>query len=273
MSEAHQARRASAPESALRTLIRSLSTKAALSRECPFEPVLEVVLEHYRHASTRFSDTLEFSAQASAAHTSFARFSYAFPGFRDDMAGTERALARMAEELGIGPAAAQVMRAARHPIVVQPLLGLAMDDAHTARPKLYLQFRPGGPAKKLAASLLSVEESALPEGELHLLGLDFTTGGTLRGAKLYLHTESAPANIPPDLAKDALHIVRLERPGSPLVFEAFDFALSSTRDWHALQQALPAFQRFSALEAELGVRVRRASIGTGERTTLYYVLR
>jgi hypothetical protein len=253
-------------------LIHWLANADALASDAPFLPTLEAVLEHHRAASKRFSDILEFSAQASNERIAYARFSYAFPGFHEDTVRETKALLHIANVMGIADAAERVMRVASQ--VAQPLIGLAMDDARTARPKLYLQFHQHTPkrARAIAAALLSVDLDALPEGALHLLGLDFHAGA-LASAKLYLHTEQVPLHIPQALVSDALAIHRLSDRRAAFVSEAFDFALTEEAQWPLLQRALPAFAAFRSLEETFALRVRRVSLAEASHLTAYYVLR
>lgn len=267
----------------LRALIAWLLEADALPAGGPLERVLEEALAAYRGDITRFSDILEFSAQTSAAQptdaqtrlSTYARFSYAFPGYRDDFNHAQSSFARIAASAGLGDVAPRLMRVAKHPSVQQPIVGLAMDDPSTPRPKVYLQFHQGASdaARGVAAALLTRDLRELPPGALHMLGLDFNASGALSGAKLYMHAGDAPATIPAALVRDGLHIHRLSTPDGSFASETFDFALASEADWPSLQREVPVFTAFRALEEAFEIRVRRASLSTDGRVTAYYVLR
>jgi hypothetical protein len=135
------------------------------------------------------------------------RFSYAFPGFRAEIAqaGAQPAAHAASAALAImGPFGATVtaatrrlLRAATDPAVEQPLVGIAWDRGGAPRHKVYLQFRDGAfGAAALAERVLGIDGLAkrVEGARLHMLGVDLGRDG-LTGAKLYvLHPSAGPGD-------------------------------------------------------------------------------
>lgn len=256
----------------------------------------------------RFSEVLEpsFGWTRDEGHRLY-RFSYAFPGFRGDPEGTTRAVVGLAGTFGDAAAhvGERVMRAARHPSVVQPLFGLAC-DAGAIRLKLYLQFADdaGAAALTLASRMVGVPDLAARLGAaagapLHLACVDFSPSGGVVGAKLYLAYPKvdlrAPSPVPSGALFDALaasgvaslsNVLAIHHLAGPAdagvaVPREIDFGLVENdllfRDVKRLAPLAPIVllgTPSSRIESAFRVGVRRLTVSTGEVTKLnvYYVL-
>ncbi|EYF01759.1 Hypothetical protein CAP_7825 [Chondromyces apiculatus DSM 436] len=161
------------------------------------------VLARFEEDRGRFGDVLEPSLSWEKGRASWRRLSYGLPGFRGRAGGGGAEEGADALRMLCGPfggaVAAQVervVRAARHPAVVQPIFGLADDGPGALRIKLYLQLHDGAgdAAVALTERLLGARLAGrLPVGAaLHLVGLDLGAHGDLTGAKLYLRHARVP---------------------------------------------------------------------------------
>ncbi|AKT42256.1 hypothetical protein [Chondromyces crocatus] len=275
---------------------------------------LEQVLALFAADRGRYGDVLEPSLSwegrqgREGARCTQRRLSYALPGFRADPEGGALALRALCAPFGEAVLAQveRVARAARHPVVAQPLFGLADDGPGGLRLKLYLQLRDGAGAAGVALveRLLGARlAGTLPaRGALHLVGLDLGPHGQLVGAKLYVRhvrvglraamEQVGPAALFEALAaagcrqlREVLGIHRIDGPEAAGVAQAveIDVALEDTGlSWGTLRTLLPAAAHvlgeggaLARLEAE-GARLvpRRLStpVGRDDKLNLYYVL-
>jgi hypothetical protein len=265
-----------------RALFSWLVHQDRLEDPARFERVVDAVLALHAVDRRSFSDVLEPSVSGGRTLRSHARFSYAFPRHSSDPRRVARELLRVAETLGPGvPGAAErVLRAARHPIVAQPLVGLAADGPRSYRAKLYLQLRAGAPsvARRLAAAVLTLDPASVPSGDLHLLGLDLNEAGLLMGAKLYYRGPPELAverlrGLEPSRLADVLHIHRIPGVASVPPPTEVDFAVGGASiGWRPLRDAIPELAVVDAVAAACPIRVRRASFGRDGRATAYFVL-
>jgi hypothetical protein len=250
-----------------------------------------------------FSDVLEMSFSCDPSGDHVYRFSYAFPGFRDDEAGVSATLLAWCELFG--PQAAEacrtVLRAARSRVVTQPLFGFAYDSGGP-RVKLYLQFDDSGPraALDLASRILSRPLRDLESaGRLHLLCLDLGERG-LAGAKLYfvrdhlplaaLEAEVGPVPLVSALAdlgvtalRDLLLIHRTTGPEDDGLMRAseVDFSLpdndvlwSDVRRLPHVNAHLARSPHLAELASAFRLAMRRVSgsVGDGRKLNVYYTL-
>lgn len=260
-----------------------MAERDALSQPDRFRRVADAVLAVYEGDRRQFSNVLEPSVASGPVSRSHARFSYAFPRHATESARVGRDLLQIAETLGPGvpEAAERVLRAARHRVVEQPLIGLAVDDASSWRPKLYLQLRSGAPdvARRLAGAVLTIDAETIPHGDLHLVGMDLDEHGHLTGAKLYYRGSAADPpdrlrGVPAAALADVLHIHRLrsadDEIGAPT---EIDFAVGGASiAWQRLHALVPALGALDLLCTEFAIQVRRASLAPNGRATAYYVL-
>jgi hypothetical protein len=244
----------------------------------------ETMLGCFARDAGRYSDVLELSLSVDAGGIHRCRWSYALPGFRDDVLAGERVLRALLRPFGDRAldAGARVLRAACHTSVEQPLFGLAHDGAAGLRLKLYLQFRDGrhAGACHIARSLTGCRVDPARLGpSLHMLGLDLGDSG-MRGAKLYFRgpaLDGELAGLPNFLIQDPLYIHRMSAPDDPALARAaeVDFALAPSGEvlTAALARHLEALAAVDELAAAFPLRARRLSLSLGgpRKLTLYYV--
>ncbi len=285
-------------------LLRSLAGTAGASGGA-VRSLEGTLIDRFRRDRLTFSDVLEASFScADSDPARLYRFSYAFPGLREDPAGVAATLLDFCRPFGpkAEHAARTVLRAAKAPAVAQLLFGFADDGAGAFRVKLYLQFHARAPAAALdlAERLLGRRLDDLPAPRsLHLLCLDLSAGG-LAGAKLYLAHErlrladvasrvgpvplaAALAELGVSELRDVLAIHRLAGPGDAGVARPaeIDFSLpdndcsgptsARSRPSDSLLEASP---EIAALFASFQIAVRRisGSVGAGDKLNVYYVL-
>jgi hypothetical protein len=186
----------------------------------------EAVIDRFSRDRDVFSDVLEMSFSCDETGGHLYRFSYAFPGFRGDEAGTSSSLLAFSDPFGprAVEAARTTLRAARSPAVAQILFGFAHDagsPGHSFRVKFYLQFEDaaGNAALNLAARMLGPQLRGLSQaGRLHLMCVDVGEHG-LAAAKLYFVQDRL-----------ALSAVGATVGDVPLVAALADLGVTSLRD-------------------------------------------
>ncbi len=257
-----------------------------------------------RHHET-YSEVFEPSMSMDSHGLHLSRFSYAFPGFRDEAEMVLRELKSLAHELGKGPedAVHRLEKALCDPVVTQPIIGLAWDSVRSWRFKLYLQFAPkqsANPLKMAQAILGDTRLMNIFQGKsLRLLGMDLGPDGMI-GAKLYFHypygelIEPGRWSVNKDHLlswmagkglgppKDALIIHRLTEPGDTTLQAPaeLDFSLPETGvlldvlQGQADVKDLFAFPEVRRIWRDFSLAARRISVSLKGRhkLNLYYVL-
>jgi hypothetical protein len=208
------------------------------------DAALAILLPRFAVDRNLYSEIFELSYSWDG-EPHFARFSYAFPGWRVDPAPIARDLSSLVAPWGSAAlqACQNLLERARHPAVEQPLFGLAQN-----RCKLYLQFR---------------------QGPLHILGFDLDERGVV-SEKRYLISRQRLPGLPP-----LAYVLSVVRDGVP---ELLDFGLKENRlsendlfgsEWASQNAA--ALAPLLELRKSFDLLVRRVSIGP-KKLTLYYVL-
>ncbi len=173
-----------------RELLDWLTERHAVS-DPRFGALCDVLLACFATDRLRFSEILEPSCSRDAAGWHSLRFSYGFPGFREDPDAVAGAVLALAEPFAAGwrPWLRQALAAARHRAVEHPIVGLAYDGPGRWRWKLYLQFAPGAgrAAREIVARLTGARDlgARLGAGALHLVGFDLGADG-LTQVKFYV---------------------------------------------------------------------------------------
>ena len=267
----------------------------------------DAVVDRFSRDRNVFSDVLELSFSCDETGGHLFRFSYAFPGFRGDEAGTSSSLLAFSDPFGprAVEAARTTLRAARSPAVAQILFGFAHDAGspeHCWRMKLYLQFEDaaGNAALNLAARMLGPQLRGLSRaGRLHLMCVDVGERG-LAAAKLYFVQDrlslsavaatvgdvplvAALAELGVTSLRDVLTIHRVMGPEdeSFLRPSEVDFSLLDNDllwdDVRALPYVTAHLARTPALteltaKFKLAMRRVSGSLGDGRKLNVYYTL-
>jgi hypothetical protein len=252
----------------------------------------------------RFSEVFEPSCSLDRTGWHFWRFSYAFPGFRDDPAADTRDLLAMCRPFGeeLSRQVRTLLSPMLEPAVFLPLVGLAYDAPAAWRIKLYLQFRDDADDEPLRIVSRLTGHQHLGRlfrgGGLHLVGIDLGTQGIV-GAKLYFRHPCIPlrevsrmagpvelidylATVGHDQLRNLLVIHRMRRRDDPDLATAaeIDFALQDNDlCWEdlavspTLRRACAGENALAALESAFALGVRRISVPVGrtDKLNVYYV--
>lgn len=287
----------------VRELLAWMAATRGLEPEA-LDTLADRVVERFGRDRMRFSEVFEPSFSLGPAGGEFFRFSYAFPGHREDRPATEEALLGLAEPLGqpVTTHLECMAPAFGDRSVQQPLFGLAAPARGAPLAKLYLQFEPeaGAQALALAGRLTSIGSLTrrFAGRALHLLGIDLGPGG-ISGVKLYflepeldLGRGGGLQDATPLLAdlvkrgrhrlRDALIIHRAAGPDDPGLDRPamIDFGLLANElRWQDLV-ACPSLgglaerPQVTALMNRFRLAVRRLSVAPGDapRINVYYTL-
>lgn len=276
----------------------SLARQAALLSWCdrgqggPDERLAAVdarILDRFASDRNRYSEIFEPSVSRDGAGWHLRRYSYAFPGYRDDPAGVRDAVASLASPFGENFESwfAGTLARAADRAVDEVLFGVAWESASEWRLKLYLQFADGDRNAALGAAARVLSFPALRErfaGErLHLLGLDVGPAG-LGAVKLYLEGEVSAIPWLEGLGpiRKALRIFRLA-PGRRLPDDPVevDFPLAENgllfddvARLAPVRAVVDGADPLSALGREFRIAVRRVSVSVPSpgKFTAYFVL-
>jgi len=254
----------------------------------------------------RFSEVFEPSWSHDGDGWHFWRFSYAFPGFRNDPTSDMRDLLAFCRPFGdeLTGQVRTLLSPVLDPAVFLPLLGLAYDTPTSWRVKLYLQFRDdaGDEPLRVASRLTGRTDlhRLFRKRSLHLVGIDLGAHG-IAGAKLYFLQPRIPSRDVPrggrpvelieyltnaglDELRNLLVIHRMRRRDDPYLENPaeLDFALQDNDlCWEDLA-ASPTLRKvrrgespspLATLESGFRIGVRRISVSVGgtEKLTVYYV--
>ena len=247
------------------------------------------VLERFGSDRSRYSEIFEPSVSHDGAGWHLRRYSYAFPGYRDDPAGVRDALASLASPFGepFERWFAATLARATDRSVEQVLFGVAWESPSEWRLKLYLQFADGGQDAALAAAARILSLPVLKErfaGErLHLLGIDVGPEG-LGAVKLYVEGEvfAVPGLEGLGALRKALRIFRLA-PGRRLPDHPaeIDFPLAQNgllfedvARLSPVRAVVDGADPLSVLGREFRIAVRRVSVSVPSpgKFTAYFVL-
>jgi hypothetical protein len=283
----------------VRELFGWMTAAQGISPDGRLDEVERVLLNAFSEDRTRYSEIFEPSFSVDSEGLHLYRFSYAFPGFRDNPQGVAATIIALCSPFGedVTGYARRLLTPAEDACVEQLLFGLAYDDSESWRVKLYFQFadQSGDRPLKLAGRLAGTDiGDRVGSKSLHLLGIDLGRGG-IRQIKFYFVHADVPAearevelvkylgSIGRDRLGDFLTIHRMRGQDDPGLDSAaeVDFPLIGN-ELHfedvarcpGVARVIPAGGPLEALRTGFQPAFRRISvpIGAMDKVNLYYVL-